>query len=82
MTGAGIEEGDHLLVEENEDPPDGAAVIALLQGEKVTVKRLQRHGDMVKLKPQNEGHGEIILPAEEVVVQGEVVLVMHPPRRS
>lgn len=82
MTGAGIEEGDHLLVEENEDPPDGAAVVALLQGEKVTVKRLQRHGEMVKLKPQNEEHGEILLPAEEVTVQGEVVLVMHPPRRS
>lgn len=36
MTGAGIEEGDRLLVEENEDPSDGAVVVALLRGQKVT----------------------------------------------
>ncbi len=81
MTGAGIEEGDKLLVEENEDPPDGAAVVALLRGEKVTVKRLHRDGEKVRLRPQNKEHGEIVLSAEEVAVQGEVVLVMHPPRR-
>lgn len=81
MTGAGIEEGDKLLVEENEDPPDGAPVVALLHGEKSTVKRLYRDGERVRLKPQNGDYEEIVLPAEEVEVQGEVVLVMHPPRR-
>ncbi len=82
MTGAGIEEGDRLVVEENEDPPDGAAVVALLPGEKVTVKRLHREGEKVRLKPQSEAHKDLVFPSEEVAVQGEVVLVMHPPRRS
>src|SRR3712207_8702310 len=34
MTGARIEEGDLLLVEENEDPPNGTVVVALLHGER------------------------------------------------
>ncbi len=82
MTGAGIEEGDRLVVEENEDPPDGAAIVALLPDEKVTVKRLHREGEKVRLKPQSDAHEDLVFPSEEVAVQGEVVLVMHPPRRS
>ncbi len=82
MTGAGIEEGDRLIVEENEDPPDGAAVVALLPGEKVTVKRLHRDGETVRLRPQSGEHEDLVFPAGDVILQGEVVLVMHPPRRS
>lgn len=41
MTGAGIDDGDLLVVEEDESPSDGAVVVALLNGgEEVTVKRL------------------------------------------
>ncbi len=81
MTGARIEEGDTLLIEENEDPPDGTVVLALLHGEKVTVKRLYRDGDKVRLRYQNGERREIVLPAEEVRVQGEVVRVIHSPGR-
>jgi len=82
MTGAGIEEGDRLLVEENEDPSDGAVVVALLRGQKVTVKRLHRQGESIRLRPQSDvEHEDLVFPAGDVAVQGEVVLVMHPPRR-
>lgn len=82
MTGAGIEDGDVLVVEEREAPPDGSVVVALLdEGEEVTVKRLYRDGETVRLVPQNGHHEEIVVSAEEVRLQGEVVLVLHPPRR-
>ena len=82
MTGARIEEGDRLLVEENEDPADGTVVVALLHGEKVTIKRLYREGETVRLKPQSYGeHEDIVIPAAEVRVQGEVIMVLHPPGR-
>ena len=43
MVGARIEDGDLLVVEEDEAPPDGAVIVALLgNGEEVTVKRLYR----------------------------------------
>lgn len=80
MTGARIEDGDLLVIEENEDPADGSVVVALLDdGEEVTVKRLYREGGEVRLRPQNGGHEDIVVPGERVRVQGEVVYVVHPP---
>jgi repressor LexA len=82
MVGARIEDGDLLLVEEDESPPDGEVVVALLRsGEEVTVKRLYREGEKVRLKPRNGKHEDIVVPADEVQVQGRVVLVLHPPVR-
>jgi repressor LexA len=81
MVGARIEDGDLLVVEEDEDPPDGTVVVALLNGgEEVTVKKLHREGEMVRLKPQNGEHEDIIVLAREVRIQGRVVHVIHPPR--
>src|SRR3954451_2854986 len=82
MIGARIEDGDLLVVEEDEDPPDGTVVVALLNGgEEVTVKKLYREGEMVRLKPHNGKHEDIVVPAEDVRVQGRVVYMIHPPRR-
>ena len=81
MTGAGIEDGDILLVEEDETPPDGAVIAALLNGgEEVTVKRLYREGGHVRLKPENEREEDILVPPESLRIQGRVVYVVHPPR--
>jgi repressor LexA len=82
MTGARIEDGDLLVVEEDESPPDGTVVAALLrEGEEVTVKRLHREGDKVRLEPHNGDHEDIIVPAEQVQIQGWVTHVIHPPAR-
>jgi repressor LexA len=82
MTEARIEDGDLLVVEEDEDPPDGAVVVALLRGEEATVKRLRREGETVRLRSQNGGYEDIVVPAEDVKVQGRVVYVVHPPSNS
>ncbi|HJQ28372.1 MAG TPA: S24 family peptidase, partial [Rubrobacter sp.] len=81
MMGAGIEEGDLLVVEENPSPPDGSVVAALiLDKEEGTVKTLYREGDMVRLRPRNGAHEDIIVPAENVTVQGTVEWVVHRVR--
>ena len=83
MIGAHIDDGDLLVVEEDEDPPDGEVVVALLEGgEEVTVKRLYREGELLRLKPENGDHEDLVVPAEEVKMQGRVLYVVHPPRRS
>jgi repressor LexA len=82
MIGAHIDDGDLLVVEEDEDPPDGSVVVALLRnGEEVTVKRLYREGDNVRLGAENGDHEDLVVPDEELNVQGRVVYVIHPPRR-
>ena len=80
MTEARIEDGDLLVIEEDEDPPDGSVVVALLRGgEETTVKRLCREGEKVRLRSQNGGYEDIVVPAEDVKIQGRVVYVVHPP---
>ncbi|MBA3951545.1 MAG: repressor LexA [Rubrobacter sp.] len=82
MLEAHIADGDIVVVEEDESPPDGEVVVALLRGgEEVTIKRLYREGDLVRLKSQSEGYEDALVPADEVRVQGRVVQVVHPPRR-
>ena len=84
MVGARIEDGDLLVVEEDESPPDGSIVVVLLrEGEEVTVKRLFREGEMLRLRPEAlpGEYEELVVTAEEVRVQGRVVYVLHPPGR-
>ena len=82
MTGAGIDEGDLLVVEENPSPPDGSVVAALVLGEQeqATVKVLRRRGEFVGLEARNCAHEDIVVPAEKVVVQGTVEWVIRRVR--
>ena len=83
MTGAGIDEGDLLVVEENPSPSDGSVVAALVLGEQeeeATVKVLRRRGGMVRLEARNGAHEDIVVPAERIVVQGTVEWVIRRVR--
>lgn len=81
MTGAGIEDGDQLLVVADPSPPDGTIVAALIGGERVTVKRLFREGENVRLKAENGEHRDIVAAAEDVEIQGRVELILRRPWR-
>ncbi len=81
MIDARISDGDLLVVEEDQDPPDGEVVVAMIGGgEEVTVKKIYREGERVRLRPQASlgGHEDIVVRAEDVVVQGRAVGVIHP----
>jgi repressor LexA len=81
MTGAGIEAGDLLVVEEMDSPPNGSVVAALiLDKAQATVKILRREGEKVRLKPRNGAHEDIVVPAERVAVQGTVEWVIRRVR--
>jgi SOS-response transcriptional repressor LexA len=82
MTGAGIEEGDLLVIEGNLSPPSGSVVATLIMGaeEEATVKILSREGDTARLKPRNGAHEDIVVPTDSVVVQGTVEWVVRRVR--
>jgi len=84
MTGAGIEDGDLLLVVPDPSPPDGAVVAAMIvgptgDGTEVTVKRLFREGDRVRLRAENGAHRDVVAGAGEVEVQGRVEYIVRRP---
>ncbi len=70
MRGAGILEGDYVVVHPQETADDGDVVVALL-GEEATVKRFFREPDHIRLQPDNETMEPI--RSKEVKVLGRVV---------
>jgi len=74
MMGAGILDGDVVVVRQQSTADDGDIVVALLEDE-ATVKRLRHHGDKIILKPENAAMKPIERAPEDVLIQGKVVAV-------
>ena len=72
-----IRDGDFVIVEDRRTADNGEMVIAMLNGSEVTLKKLYREGDKVRLQPANPSIQPIIVPADHVQVQGVVVGVMR-----
>jgi len=68
----GILDGDIIVVDPNRRPRKGDIVVALVDGE-ATVKRFYPQGAMVELRPAHGAMRSMIVPAQEVQLQGVVV---------
>ncbi len=80
MVDIGILEGDVVIVRHQETADSGEIVVALVDDEEATVKRLGRTGPTVQLKPENSSMPVMELPAHRVCIQGKVVgLLRHYP---
>lgn len=73
MRDAGIRDGDILVVNHNCSCTNGDIVVARVQGESATVKRLFREKDRVRLQPENELFEPIYVPFDEVEISGKVI---------
>ena len=79
MTGAGIDDGDVVLIRRQDDCDDGDIVAAIQPGpaeDEATVKRLQRRDGRVVLIPENP-RLEPFEMADGGRVLGKVVAVLH-----
>lgn len=73
MTGAGIFDGDVLVVDRSKDAKDGLIVVAAVNGELV-VKRLSIKGEQHLLVSENEQYTPIVVGVdEECFIWGVVV---------
>src|SRR6476619_855149 len=73
-----IRDGDYVIVEDRTTAHDGEMVIALLQGENVTLKKLYREGGgKVRLQPANSRMKPIFVDQDDVRVQGVVIGVLR-----
>lgn len=72
MSGAGIWDGDKLVVDRSIEPKHGLIVLACVDGE-FTVKRLYRRAGVVKLVAANPAYPPIVFAdAQEMTVWGVV----------
>jgi DNA polymerase V len=80
MEGAGIFEGDTVIVDRAVKPKSSSIIIADVDGEWM-VKRLYKRGNVVKLLSENPEHAPIVLAeGQELVIFGVVMYVIHQPK--
>jgi repressor LexA len=72
-----IVEGDYVIVESTKTARDGEIIVALVEGTDATLKRIYREGDKIRLQPSNAKMQPIIVPAQNVDVQGRVIGVLR-----
>ena len=81
MINAGIYDGDFVLVDKNASPLKGDIVVAVI-GEEATVKKFYPEKKRVRLEPQNEAFGPIIVEQNTpgFYIAGRVVGLMRRMR--
>ena len=77
MIEAGIHDGDTVLIERCDTADNGSIVVALIDSNEVTLKRLRRKGDSIALEPANQAHKTRIFGPDRVKLQGKLVGLMR-----
>ncbi len=74
MTGAGIEDGDLVLIRKQEEARHGDIVAAFIEGEGNTLKRCRQQDGRILLHPENPKYKDI--PLENGRIQGVAIYVI------
>jgi repressor LexA len=73
MIEAGIFDGDTVVVQRGDTADNGAIVVALIDENEVTLKRLRRRGASIALEPANKAYETRIFGPDRVRIQGKAV---------
>jgi repressor LexA len=77
MIEAGILDGDTVIIQRCDAAENGCVVVALIDNEEVTLKRLRRRGASIALEPANKSYETRIFGPDRVKVQGRLVGLMR-----
>ena len=73
MIEAGIFDGDTVLIKKQDSAGTGDIVVALVDDEEATLKRLRRRGNAIALEAANPAYETRIFPPDRIKVQGRLV---------
>ncbi len=73
MIDAGINDGDVVVIRETTTADDGDIVVALVEDQEATLKRLRRKGSTIALEAANPAYETRIFNDDQVKVQGRLV---------
>ena len=74
-----IQDGDIIVVEKRASAENGQSVVAMINGETVTLKKFYIEKDGVRLQPANPELTPIYLKNEEIQILGIVMGVIRTP---
>lgn len=74
-----IQDGDVIVVERRQTAENGQTVVAMINGDQVTLKRFYIERDGIRLQPANPDMSPIILRNEEIRILGIVTGVIRRP---
>jgi repressor LexA len=77
MIDAGIHDGDIAVIERRDNADNGAIIVALVDDNEVTLKRLRRKGKSIALEPANEQHETRIFGPDRVKIQGHLKAILR-----
>lgn len=73
MIEAGILDGDTVIIRRCETAENGAIVVALVDSQEATLKRLRRKGSSIALEPANAKYETRVFGPDRVQIQGRLV---------
>lgn len=77
MIGAGILDKDKAIIRKTDNATSGQIVVALIDGEEATLKRLRKKGNTIALEPANSSYETKIYGPERVQIQGILVGILR-----
>lgn len=77
MIEAGILDGDTVIIQRCDTAENGSIIVALVDNEEVTLKRLRRRGASIALEPANKAYETRIFGPDRVKVQGRLIALMR-----
>ena len=77
MIEAGIFDGDHVVVRQQNTAEKGEVVVAGIPGDEATIKTFLRKGDKVVLRPANAALTDMVYRPDEVTIYGKVVALLR-----
>ncbi len=80
MVDENIQHGDYIIIEARETAENGETVVALINNEEVTLKKLYIEPDHIRLEPANPEMKPIILHNHEIKILGVVCAVIRKYR--
>ncbi len=77
MIEAGIREGDTVVLKKTSTAETGEIVVALIDDEEATLKRLRKKGQSIALEPANPAFETRIFGPDRVKIQGKLVALIR-----
>jgi repressor LexA len=77
MIEAGIFDGDTVIVRKTETADNGDIVVALIDDEEATLKRLRRRGSSIALEAANPAYETRVLGPNRVRIQGRLISLLR-----